>query len=193
MGRSAGAAPAAAPVRAARHRPVGHDASEITPELQAGGREHCGPICRNSLVLRALQRKRRRESGRPVFARAHRRHAPRCLRRWPSAPTCPRASPPIRSACRHLLDTADSLATALRTGLVEIGPGMRRCRPAFATARARLPLPVQSVLLRGFNEADAAGTSSPRPVAGHAARRAGHQRRPRGRSAMSARSSTTET
>lgn len=60
---------------------------------------------------------------------------------------------------RQLLATSDSLE-GFAARLVQIGPGISDAT-GFEEARGSLPLPVQAVLLRSFNESDAAGIKRP--------------------------------
>ncbi|NDR57802.1 murein hydrolase activator EnvC family protein [Aliiruegeria sabulilitoris] len=130
--------------------------SEITPELMAEA-DALRTELQKLAVLRALQ-----ESARDSLLDGMR--GAQDARTALSQAMADRTDLPMRFTAdpermRQLTQTAASMDD-FATGLKQIGPGIADVT-GFEDQKGTLPLPVQSVLLRGYDEADAAGVARP--------------------------------
>lgn len=130
--------------------------SEIVPELQAEADALRGEL-QKLAVLRALQ-----ESASEALVEGMR--GAQEARTALSQAMADRTDLPMRftsdpERMRQLAETADSLDD-FASGLKQIGPGIAD-QTGFEDQKGALPLPVQGIVLRGFEEPDAAGISRP--------------------------------
>ncbi|RYH08221.1 murein hydrolase activator EnvC [Tropicimonas sp. IMCC6043] len=131
-------------------------ASEIAPEIDARAEELRNEL-RQLAVLRALQESAAEslQSGMQGVQDA-RTALSRAMAERTDLPRRFTADP---EAMRQLLETADSLES-FAAGLTSLGPAGAGADDFLALKGALTP-PVQSILLRGFNEPDAAGVARP--------------------------------
>ncbi len=131
-------------------------ASEIAPELQARA-DSLRAELRTLATLRALQQSAADQMQDGMLGAQQARTA--LSQAMADRTDLPKRYTSDPERMRHLVETADSLG-GFAAGLAQLGPGIADLA-GFADLKGELALPVDSILLRGFQEPDAAGIKRP--------------------------------